>query len=340
VTTQAELVAMRRAIELSAEGLGTTSPNPVVGAVILDRDGEVVGEGFHERAGGPHAEVVALGRAGARARGGTAVVTLEPCRTTGRTPPCVDALCKAGVSRVRYAVADPTSAGGGAQELAESGLDVVGGVLTEAAARVNEAWLHAVRRGRPFVVWKSATTLDGRVAAADGSSRWITGPEARADVHRLRARLDAVLVGSGTALIDDPQLTVRDDEGRIAGRQPLRVVLDRRGRVPVTARVRDAAAPSLVVHEPEPAAALAVLFDRGVRSVLLEGGPQLTAAFLAAGLVDKAVCYIAPALLGEGPGAVAPFGVGSIEAAVRLRIDEVELVGGDLKLTAYPVEEG
>jgi diaminohydroxyphosphoribosylaminopyrimidine deaminase/5-amino-6-(5-phosphoribosylamino)uracil reductase len=330
---------MHRAIELSACGLGTTSPNPVVGAVILDRDGQVVGEGFHERAGGPHAEVVALAGAGPRARGGTAVVTLEPCRTTGRTPPCVQALRDAGVVRVRYAVADPTTAGGGGEELSAAGVDVVAGVLAEAAARVNESWLHAVRHGRPFVVWKSATTLDGRVAAADGSSRWITGPEARADVHRLRSQLDAVVVGSGTALLDDPQLTVRDGTGRAAGRQPLRVVLDRRGRVPVTARVRDDAAPSLVVHEPEPAAALAVLFDRGIRSVLLEGGPQLSAAFFAAGLVDKAICYIAPALLGEGPAAVAPFGVGSIEAAKRFRIDDVELVGGDVKVTAYPAEE-
>jgi diaminohydroxyphosphoribosylaminopyrimidine deaminase/5-amino-6-(5-phosphoribosylamino)uracil reductase len=330
---------MRRAIELSARGLGTTSPNPVVGAVLLDAAGQVVGEGFHAKAGGPHAEVVALGAAGFAARGGTAVVTLEPCNATGRTGPCVAALLAAGIRRVVYAASDPTPAGGGGEALRSAGVEVDSGLLASEAALVNEAWLHAVGAGRPFVVWKSATTLDGRVAAADGSSRWVTGPEARADVHLLRSQLDAVLVGSGTVLADDPQLTVRDDGGRVAGRQPLRVVLDRRGRVPVTARIRDEAAPSLVLHESDPGEALRLLYERGVRSVLLEGGPTMTAAFLACGLVDKVVAYIAPALLGEGPVAVAPFGVGSIGGARRFQITDVRLVGGDVRVTAYPAAE-
>lgn len=339
MASQAEIAAMEQALQLAARGLGTTSPNPVVGAVVLAPDGSVVGVGHHQRAGGPHAEVVALAAAGERAVGSTVVVTLEPCRLSGRTGPCTTALREAGVARVVYAVDDPTDAGGGAEELRAAGLSVEGGVLAEHAARGNEAWLHAVRHRRPFVVWKSATTLDGRVAARDGSSRWITGEAARADVHRLRAHVDAVVVGSGTVLADDPELTVRPSHGGTAERQPLRVVVDRRGRVPLTAKVLDKAAPSLLVHEDEPRAVLAVLFDRGVRSVLLEGGPRLAAAFLAAGCVDKVVSYIAPALLGEGPAALGPIGVGSIDQARRFRIDEVCRIGDDIRVVAYPVEE-
>lgn len=339
MASQAEIAAMRHALALAAHGLGTTSPNPVVGAVVLDQAGQTAGTGFHQRAGGPHAEVLALRAAGERAFGSTVVVTLEPCRASGRTGPCTEALLAAGVARVVYAVDDPTDAGGGGALLRDAGLSVEAGVLAVEAARGNEAWLHAVRVGRPFVVWKTATTLDGRVAARDGSSRWITGEAARADVHRLRSQVDAVLVGSGTVLADDPVLTARDGSGRPAQRQPLRVVVDRRGRVPLTAKVLDAAAPSLLVHEDEPAAVLALLHDRGVRSVLLEGGPQLAAAFLSAGCVDKLVSYIAPALLGEGPGAVGPIGVGSIGQARRFRIDEVCQIGADLRVVAYPAEE-
>lgn len=339
MASQAELAAMRRAVARAAQGLGATSPNPVVGAVVLDADGTEIGAGHHERAGGPHAEVIALAAAGARARGGTVVVTLEPCRTTGRTGPCTEAILAAGVARVVYAVADPTPAGGGGQLLREAGLDVESEVLSAEAARLNEAWLHAVRHSRPFVVWKTATTLDGRVAARDGSSRWITGAPARADAHRLRSQLDAVLVGSGTVLVDDPELTARDPHGTPHERQPLRVVVDRRGRVPLTAKVLDLSAPSLLVHEDEPRAVLGLLFERGVRSVLLEGGPQLAAAFVAAGCVDKVISYIAPALLGEGPSAIAGFGVGSIDQARRFHIDEVSQLGADLRVVAYPVEE-
>ena len=340
MSNEAETTAMRRAIELASRGLGSTSPNPVVGAVILDTDGTAAGEGYHQRAGGPHAEVIALAAAGAAARGGTVVVTLEPCSTTGRTGPCTSALLDAGIRRVVYAVSDPTPAGGGAAVLTAAGVEVSGGLLEADAARGNEAWLHAVRTSRPFVVWKTATTLDGRVAARDGSSRWITGEAAREDVHLLRSQLDAVVIGSGTALADDPELTVRDASGAPHGRQPLRVVLDRSGRVPVTARVRNTAAPSLVIHASGAEEALSTLYERGIRSVLLEGGPQVSAAFMAAGLVDKVICYIAPALLGEGPSAIAPFGVGSIEDARRFQIEETSRLGDDLKVVAYPREGG
>lgn len=314
--------AMRLAAEASHAVLGTTSPNPPVGAVVLDADGELAGVGATRPPGGPHAEVVALAAAGERARGGTAVVTLEPCRHTGRTGPCTEALLAAGLSRVVYGVADPTAqAAGGAEVLRTAGVEVV---ELGVAADSLEAWLAAQRLGRPFVTWKYAATLDGRSAAADGSSRWITSEAARADVHRLRSEVDAVLVGVGTVLADDPELTVRPDPGH----QPLRVVLDRSGRTPAAARVH----PALVLAV-EPAEALKALHDLGMVSVLLEGGPTLAAAFLSAGLVDRVVGYVAPALLGAGPAALADLGVGTIDDAIRLRLDDVVQVGGDVRVT-------
>jgi diaminohydroxyphosphoribosylaminopyrimidine deaminase/5-amino-6-(5-phosphoribosylamino)uracil reductase len=301
---------------------------------VLDADGAVVGEGATSRPGGPHAEVQALGQAGERARGGTAVVTLEPCAHTGRTGPCADALIAAGVARVVVAVPEPTSlALGGAARLRAAGVDVeLGAEQAEAAGGALAAWLTGVREQRPHVVWKVATTLDGRVAAADGTSRWITGPEARAEVHRLRAGCDAVLVGSGTALADDPQLTVRDAEGRNVAQQPLRVVLDRRGRVPATARVLDDAAPTHLSTAPTPAALLADLYDRDVRRVLLEGGPTLAAAFLAAGLVDEAVVHVAPQLLGAGTPMVGGLGISTITSALHLHVTDVTRLGGDVQI--------
>ena len=314
--------AMTRAVELAARGLGRTAPNPVVGCVVLDAAGAVVGEGWHSRAGGPHAEVEALAAAGDAARGGTAVVTLEPCRHTGRTGPCTSALLAAGVARVVVAVPDPTeTAGGGADLLRRNGVEVVEGVGRAAAEHGNRAWLHAVRTGRPWVTWKLATTLDGRTSAADGTSRWITGATARAAVHRLRAERDAVLVGAGTLRADDPHLAVR---GLDDVTQPLRVVLDPRAEIALTARVLDDVAPTLVVVAEDAdatrltaagvdvlalpvgergldlAALLAALHGRGVHSVLLEGGAHLAASAVAADLVDEVVAHIAPALLGAG----------------------------------------
>ncbi len=357
---------MNRAIELAAQGLGATSPNPVVGAVVLDAAGEILGEGFHAVAGGPHAEVVALAQAGDRARGATCVVTLEPCNHTGRTGPCTQALISAGVARVVFAVRDPNpSAAGGAAVLTDAGIEVETGLLTVEAQQVNEAWLTFVRAGRPFVTWKYAATLDGRTAAADGTSRWITSSEARADVHRLRAEVDAVLVGSGTALADDPHLAVRKAP-LLRAVPPLRVVIDTNARIPVAARILDDAAPTLIlvaedVAAGESAAALrkagaeivavpraadgldltrvlAVLHERGVVSVLLEGGARLAGGFLSARLVDKVVAYLAPALIGGGglPALSGP-GAPTIDAALRLRLDEITRIGADVRLTARPV---
>lgn len=337
-----EIAAMRRAVALAAEGAGATSPNPVVGAVVLDGSGTVVGEGFHSAYGAPHAEVVALQAAGRLARGGTLVLTLEPCDHVGRTGRCTEAIRAAGIGRVVYAVADPAHPGGAAR-LRGEGVDVEAGVLAAEATEVNEAWLAAVRLGRPFVTWKYAATLDGRAAAADGTSRWITGPEARADGHLLRAAADAILVGVGTVLTDDPQLTVRHVPAR---RQPLRVVLDTDGRTPPTARVRDAAAPTLVLTGGDVKrevggrlslpAVLELLFDRGVRGVLVEGGPTLAGALLRDGLIDKVVGYLAPVLLGAGPTVLADAGIGTIAAARRFRFGPVDRLGDDLRLVGYP----
>jgi diaminohydroxyphosphoribosylaminopyrimidine deaminase/5-amino-6-(5-phosphoribosylamino)uracil reductase len=340
--------AMRRAIALAARGLGTTSPNPVVGCVILDPEGKIVGEGFHAYAGGPHAEIVALAQAGERARGGTAVVTLEPCDHTGRTGPCTTALIRAGVAKVVVAVADPNPlAGGGVHTLREAGVDVVTGVREGEAEAGNIAWLTAVRRGWPYVIWKYAATLDGRSAAIDGTSMWITSEAARMDVHKLRATVDAVVVGVGTVLADDPRLTARNlRDGTLNIRQPLRVVVDSSGRTPEKARVRDGAAPTWVVTAAEVgtgpdgrvdlAALLTGLYGRGVRAVLLEGGPTLAGGFLAAGLIDKIIGYVAPKLLGAGSPALADAGVHTIAEAIDLDYTEITQVGPDLRFSAIP----
>jgi diaminohydroxyphosphoribosylaminopyrimidine deaminase/5-amino-6-(5-phosphoribosylamino)uracil reductase len=334
----AERMAMARALALGSAVLGTTSPNPPVGAVVLSADGTPVGEGATAPAGGPHAEAAALAEAGERARGGTAVVTLEPCAHTGRTGPCVDALLAAGVARVVVAVPEPTElAGGGAQRLRDAGVEVEIGMERAAAeAGALASWLTAVRTQRPFVLWKVAGTLDGRVAAADGSSRWVTGPEAREAVHRLRATCDAVVVGSGTALADDPQLTVRHPDGTDAGPRPLRVVVDRRGRLPATARVRDDAAPTLVSSAATPAELLADLYARDVRRLMLEGGPTLAAAFLREGLVDEAVLHLAPRLLGAGAPLVGDLGISAISAALSFAVTDVIQRGQDVEIRLRP----
>jgi len=338
---------MRRALELAALGLGGTSPNPSVGAVILTPSGEPVGEGRTAPVGGPHAEVVALARAGGRARGGTAVVTLEPCDHTGRTGPCTRALLAAGIARVVVGVRDPDArAGGGADTLRAAGVDVETGVLAAEAAHQLRYWLTAVRRGRPYVIWKYAATLDGRSAARDGTSRWITSPESRADVHALRGTVDAIIAGAGTVRADDPALTVR-----VPGteRRPLRVVVDSAGGTPAAARVRDGAAPTWIATSAEVGSdptgrvdlgkLMTALYARGVRGALLEGGPTLAGAFLAAGLVDEVVGYLAPKLLGAGSAALGPAGVGTIAQARELDVVDVTRIGPDVRITAVPKEE-
>jgi diaminohydroxyphosphoribosylaminopyrimidine deaminase/5-amino-6-(5-phosphoribosylamino)uracil reductase len=314
---------------------GTTSPNPPVGCVILDAGGELVGTGATAPPGGPHAEVVALAQAGERARGGTAVTTLEPCNHTGRTGPCSVALVAAGIAHVHHAAADPNpQAAGGAAHLRAAGVTTS---TTGTDPEPLRAWLHRQRTGRPHVTWKLAASLDGRTAAADGTSRWITGPQARAQVHAERARVDAVVVGTGTALADDPALTARHPDGTLAGHQPLRVVVGHRP-LPAGARLLDDTAVTLLLDTHDPHAVLAALTDHP--DVLLEGGATLAGAFAAAGLLDRVVAYVAPVLLGAGPAALGDAGVGTIAQALRFEVESVERVGADVRIVLAPAERG
>ncbi|MGV0645233.1 bifunctional diaminohydroxyphosphoribosylaminopyrimidine deaminase/5-amino-6-(5-phosphoribosylamino)uracil reductase RibD [Mycolicibacterium sp. XJ2546] len=327
--------AMRLAVDKANEVKGRTYPNPPVGAVILDRDDEVAGVGATEPPGGPHAEVVALRRAGERAVGGTAVVTLEPCNHHGRTPPCVDTLVAAGVSRVAYAVTDPNPvAAGGAARLGEAGIEMLAGVLaTDVAGGPLREWLHKQRTGSPHVTWKFATSVDGRSAAADGSSQWITSEAARADVHRRRAVADAIVVGTGTVFVDDPALTARRHDGSLAERQPLRVVVGER-EIPSDAKVLNDDSHTMVIRTRDPNEVLKALSDR--TDVLVEGGPTLAGALLRAGVIDRILAYVAPILLGGPVTAVDDVGVLSIAHAQRWRFDGIEPIGPDVMLSLVP----
>jgi diaminohydroxyphosphoribosylaminopyrimidine deaminase/5-amino-6-(5-phosphoribosylamino)uracil reductase len=332
---------MRRAVDLARTPGVPLGPNPRVGCVLLDAEGNTVAEGYHRGAGTAHAEVDALTRAGDRARGTTAVVTLEPCNHTGRTGPCAEALLAAGVSRVVFAQADPNPvAAGGAATLREAGVDVEGGLLVDDARATNEVWTFAVDHGRPFVTWKFAATLDGRSAAADGTSRWVSSAAARLDTHRLRGLADVILAGTGTVLVDDPELTVRDASGRPLPHQPLRAVMGLR-EVPAGKRVLNDAAETVVLATREPAEALAELFARDRQHVFLEGGPTLGAAFLRACLVDEVVAYVAPMLLGGGTSAVADLGITTIADAVRFDVVDITVVGegndANARFTLTPV---
>lgn len=324
--------AMRLAIEHAELVKGATYPNPPVGAVILDVAGEVVGAGGTEPAGGPHAEVVALRRAGELANGGTAVVTLEPCNHHGKTPPCVDALVAAGVSRVVYAVADPNPvAAGGAARLASAGIEVVSGTSADAVERGTlREWLHKQRTGLPHVTWKFAASVDGRSAAADGTSQWITGDAARADVHRRRAAADAIIVGTGTVFSDDPALTARLPDGSLADRQPLRVVVGER-EISSEARVLNDDSRTMLIRTHDPNEVIKALADR--TDVLLEGGPTLAGAFLRAGIVDRILAYVAPILVGGPITVIGDVGVSTIGKALRWKFDGVEQIGPDLLLS-------
>jgi diaminohydroxyphosphoribosylaminopyrimidine deaminase / 5-amino-6-(5-phosphoribosylamino)uracil reductase len=358
---------MARAVGLAEGGRGRTSPNPMVGAVLV-RDGRVVGEGFHRAAGRPHAEADALAAAGAAAAGATCYVTLEPCAHHGRTPPCADALVAAGVARVVAAMADPDPrvAGAGLARLRAAGVQVEVGPGAERAAEQNAAYLTHRRLGRPRVTLKAAASLDGKVAAPDGTSQWITGPAARADAHRLRAEADAVLVGAGTALADDPRLTARLPG--FDGRQPLRVLADAAGRVGTGGHLFDDEAPTLVATTPTaPAAAVdawkaagaevllckaapagvdlddlaRALGERGVLELLVEGGPRLQASLWAAGLADRLVWYLAPLAIGgdRAPGLLGGAGAATLAGARRLRLTSVDRLGEDLRVVAHPCQE-
>lgn len=360
---------MRRALELAARGRGRVSPNPMVGAVIV-KDGKVVGEGFHTYPERKHAEVWALERAGENARGATCYVTLEPCRHFGRTPPCTRALIAAGLSRVVVAMQDPNPlvGGNGLIELTEAGVEVEVGLMREEAERLNEIFINYIQTQRPFVHLKAATTLDGRIATCTGQSRWITSEESRYRSQLLRAEYDAILVGSGTVLADDPELTLRVD---VARHKPLyRVVLDRRLRTPLHARVVSDVAPVLIFASEAAAVAhhgerladivsdfkkrgvevyfisedgylravLEQLAKQGITSLIVEGGAEINWQFIASGLVDKYTLFLAPIIVGgrAALSSVAGAGFAELASAFRLRIESIERVGQDVCLTAYP----
>jgi diaminohydroxyphosphoribosylaminopyrimidine deaminase/5-amino-6-(5-phosphoribosylamino)uracil reductase len=328
---------MAEAVALGQGVRTETSPNPWVGAVVVPAGDEPAAEGATRPPGGPHAEVVALDLAGPSARGATVYVTLEPCAHYGRTPPCVDALIAAGVRRVVVGVVDPDAqvSGRGVARLREAGIDVDVGVGADQVSASLRPYLAHRHRGRPWVVLKLAATLDGRIAAPDGSSRWITGPEARLDAHQLRAESDAILVGAGTVRADDPALTVREVPGRDPLRpNPLRVVL---GHPPEGARVLPA-----LVHEGELEPLLDDLGQRGVVQLLVEGGAHVAWSFHRSGLVDQYVLYLAPALLGgdEGLSLFAGPGAATMTDAWRGRIAEMRRVGSDVRIDLVAGEGG
>lgn len=362
---------MRRALELAALARGCTSPNPMVGAVVV-AGGEIVGEGYHHRAGEAHAEVNALADAGEAARGATCYVTLEPCRHTGRTGPCTSALIDAGVARVVIGALDPNPemAGSSVALLRDAGIDVEHGILAEQCHALNASYEHWMTTQRPLVVLKLATSLDGRIATASGASKWITGPEARRRVHALRAEVDAVMVGSGTARADDPRLNVRDAPA--PGGQPARVVVDSGLTVPASARLFDDATggpaliattataddPRLAAYEARGARVLSLPQQQGhvglvalmttlgglspdpVTSVLVEGGGGLGAALLEAGLVDRLHLFLAPMLLGgDGVAAIGPLGLPTPGDAGRWVVESLERVGEDVELVARPAPD-
>jgi diaminohydroxyphosphoribosylaminopyrimidine deaminase/5-amino-6-(5-phosphoribosylamino)uracil reductase len=359
---------MAEAIRLARRGIYSTHPNPTVGCVIVNR-GAVVGRGWHARAGEGHAEVLALAEAGAAARGAAVYVTLEPCSHQGRTPPCADALIAAGAKRVVAAMQDPNPrvAGQGLEKLRAAGIAVETGLLEAEAQALNPGFVSRMQRGRPWVRLKLASSLDGRTAMASGESRWITGPAARADVQRLRARSAAIITGIGTVLADDPSLNVRLPASELCGvepvRQPLRVVLDSRLSMPVSAKMLALPGDTLVVGScadsarrealtaagaevvcldvpgprPLPLAVLAMLAQREINEVLLECGATLAGAFMTAGLVDELVLYLAPHLMGDnGRGLCLLPGLEKMPDRIALEWQDVRRVGEDLRVIARP----
>ncbi|MBI4339588.1 MAG: bifunctional diaminohydroxyphosphoribosylaminopyrimidine deaminase/5-amino-6-(5-phosphoribosylamino)uracil reductase RibD [Chloroflexi bacterium] len=359
---------MDRALELARRALGATSPNPAVGAVLV-KDGVVVGEGFTQPPGQAHAEIVALRQAGDQARGATLYVTLEPCCHFGRTSPCASAIIAAGVAEVRYALIDPNPlvSGAGAAQLEAAGIRVAAGEGAEASRKLNEAYCKFITTGMPFVTAKFAASLDGKIATRTGDSRWITGVDARGMAHRLRALSDAVMVGVGTALTDDPLLTARDEADQPRPRQPLRVLVDSHGRTPASARLFREPGPVVVAGAGMPGehqaalreagaevlafpgedgrvdlrALLAYLGRRQITSVLAEGGGTLLGSLFDQRLVDKVAAFIAPVVIGGARAvpAVAGQGVATVGQAARLKDVEVHTLGGDLLVTGYPVLE-
>jgi len=311
---------------LSLKGLGVSTPNPNVSAAIYAADGTLIADGFHNRkVSVDHAEVVALKKAGNAARGATMVVSLEPCAHTGTTPPCVQAIIDAGIAKVIYAVKDPNPiASGGAQKLADAGIEVEYRVSAELEF-VQRAWLHKEKTGRPLMIWKVATTLDSKVAASDGTSQWITGPESRDDVQALRAQSDAILIGTNTALVDNPHLIPRGHDAR-----PVRVISGEQ-EVPATNKVFDGEARTISVKSKSIPELIKVLSDEGFNQVLVEAGPTLGSALMASGKIDELIVYQAPKMLGAGKEFVSHLGISTLNDHLKFELIGVQPFGSDIK---------
>lgn len=331
--------AMRRAIALAANG-PSNGVNPQVGCVVLNSAGTIIAEGWHRGAGTAHAEVDALSQlTPEKAQGSTFVVTLEPCNHTGRTGPCAVALIEAGVGRVVYAATDPGHASsGGAQRLRDAGIEVIGGVLEEDVEELLEEWMLSARLGRPHVTVKWAASLDGRAAAQDGTSQWISGPESRVRVHEQRSAADAIVVGTGTVIADDPSLTARTPEGGLHEHQPVPVIIGSRN-IPGDALVHQHPLEPLIIGHNDLHAALSEMYDNGIRSVFVEGGPTLASAFIAEGLADRLYIYLAPVLLGGEKVALGDLGVKTLSGRIDLEISSVETLGADIFITAKPTRK-
>ncbi len=311
---------------LSLQGLGVSTPNPNVSAAIYAADGSLIADGFHNRKVSiDHAEVVALKKAGSAARGATMVVSLEPCAHTGTTPPCVQAIIDAEIAKVIYAVKDPNPiAAGGAQKLSDAGI-VVEHRESADLEFVQRAWLHKEKTGRPLMIWKVATTLDSKVAASDGTSQWITGPESREDVQELRAQSDAILIGTNTALVDNPHLIPRGHEAR-----PVRVICGEQ-EVPATNKVFDDEARTVLVKSKSIPELIKVLSDEGFNQVLVEAGPTLGSALMASGKIDELIVYQAPKMLGAGKEFVSHLGISTLDDHLKLELIGVQPFGSDIK---------
>jgi diaminohydroxyphosphoribosylaminopyrimidine deaminase/5-amino-6-(5-phosphoribosylamino)uracil reductase len=321
---------LKRSNELACLGLGLTGSNPIVGAVIVDSAGKVIGEGFHKS--GPHAEVVALEQAGQLAKGATLFVTLEPCSHHGKTGPCTEAIVNAGIAKVVYAVADPSVlASGGAKALTAAGLEVEANTAVSEIAYSNRAWLHKIKNNRPYFIWKIATTLDGRTAAIDGSSKWITGPESRAEVSQLRSESDAILVGTATALADNPNLIPREQE-RTSTTNPVRIVMGLR-EIPSDFNLHNDAAETVFVRSHDFSELLKFCTERDFNQVLVESGSELGTALLKAGLIDELVVFQAASLLGSGQSFIGDLGATNIKEKMDFLIRDVAQFGNDLKIT-------
>jgi len=330
--------AMERALELALRG-PAFGVNPQVGAVILDKDLNVISEGWHEGSGTPHAEVAALANLTSIPAHATAVVTLEPCNHTGKTGPCAQALIAAGVSRVVFASADPgAQSGGGAETLRAAGIEVIEGILRSQANSQNRVWLTAARQQRPFVTLKWASSLDGRAAAADGTSKWISGEDSRNESHRRRSQVDAILVGTGTVLADNPTLTARKADGSLYEHQPMRVVVGE-SAIPADFNIFNDEAETLQLETHDLNQVLTQLWQRGVKHIWVEGGPTLASRFVASGYANEYLVYLAPMLIG-GPGnALHDLGVATMAQARALSITETHRLGNDILIVAHPASE-